>query len=218
MSVRSSELKAERATSELRFFRKPEIRYRHVKRAIDLVFVVLAAPAIALLVAACAVAILVTMGRPAFFVQKRTGYGGRVFRMYKLRTMRTSTSNDIVATSKNDPRITALGHFLRVSHLDELPQLLNIFKGDMTLVGPRPEQPELVTAYRSCLPEYDLRHSVVPGLTGWAQVKYGYASDLHETKEKLAYDIYYVRNVGPVLDLHIAVRTFLVYSNLDYVR
>ena len=123
-----------------------------------------------------------------------------------------------MATAKNDPRITPLGRFLRISHVDELPQLWNILKGDMTLIGPRPEQPELVEAYRSALSDYDLRHTVVPGLTGWAQVYYGYAADLQETTDKLAYDLYYVQNIGPTIDLKILVRTFTVYANLQYVR
>ena len=194
------------------------MRYTTVKRAIDLLFVVLAAPIAILLVAGCGLVILILMGRPVFFVQNRIGKGGRIFRMCKLRTMQQRPSGAVVATAKNDPRITSFGRFLRVSHLDEVPQLWNIAKGEMSLIGPRPEQPELVEVYRASLPGYDLRHTVVPGLTGWAQVYYGYASNVEETRIKLEHDLHYVSNLGPEIDLKILVRTILVYSNLNYVR
>jgi len=161
---------------------------------------------------------MLLMGRPVFFVQNRTGKGGRIFRMYKLRTMQCCPSEAVVATLKNDPRVTPFGRFLRLSHLDEIPQLWNILKGDMTLIGPRPEQPELVEAYRAAMPEYDLRHTVVPGLTGWAQVYYGYAANVEETRTKLDYDLHYIANFGPAIDLKILARTVAVYANLDYVR
>jgi lipopolysaccharide/colanic/teichoic acid biosynthesis glycosyltransferase len=193
--------------------------YAAVKRFLDFVFVALAALPALILIVGCGLAILVVMGRPVFFVQKRTGKGGRIFRMYKLRSMQKAQSREIIAaTAINDPRVTPLGRFLRHSHLDELPQLWNIVKGDMTLIGPRPEQPELVEVYRAALPGYDLRHSVVPGLTGWAQVYYGYAADVEETRTKLEHDLYYVSNFGPAIDVKILMRTISVYSNLTYVR
>lgn len=198
--------------------RPPRLDYAEVKRAMDLVFVALAALPALLLIAGCVLAILLRMGRPVFFVQDRTGQGGRTFRMYKLRSMQHCPSGTVVATLKDDPRITPLGRFLRVSHFDELPQLWNIVKGDMTLIGPRPEQPALVEAYRAALPGYDLRHIVVPGLTGFAQVYCGYAADVEETRTKLEHDLHYVSNFGPALDLQILMRTILVYSNLRYVR
>lgn len=194
------------------------MRYAAVKRAMDLLFVALAAPIAIVLIVGCGLLILVLMGRPVFFVQSRTGKDGCIFQMYKLRTMEQSRSGTIVATAKNDPRITSFGWFLRVSHLDEVPQLWNIVKGDMSLIGPRPEQPQLVEIYRTTLPGYDLRHRVVPGLTGWAQVNSGYAADVVETRIKLQYDLYYVYNFGPALDLQIFVRTILIYLNLNYVR
>ena len=194
------------------------MRYTAVKRAIDLLFVALAAPIAIVLVAGCGLAILLMMGRPVFFIQNRIGKGGRIFRMFKLRTMQQRPSGAAMATAKNDPRITSFGRFLRVSHLDEVPQLWNIAKGDMSLIGPRPEQPELVEVYRASLPGYDLRHTVVPGLTGWAQVYSGYASNVEETRIKLEHDLHYVSNFGPEIDLKILVRTILVYSNRNYVR
>ena len=194
------------------------VRYTAVKRAIDLLFVALAAPIAIVLIAICGLLILLLMGRPVFFIQNRIGKGGRIFRMYKLRTMQQGPSGAVMATAKNDPRITPLGRFLRVSHLDEMPQLWNIAKGDMSFIGPRPEQPELVEAYRATLPGYDLRHTVVPGLTGWAQVYYGYAADVEETRIKLEHDLHYVSNFGPEIDLKILVRTIGVYLNRNYVR
>lgn len=191
--------------------------YATVKRAMDFLFVALAALPAIMLIAACGLAILLLMGRPVFFVQNRTGKGGRIFRMYKLRSMQCQSSM-VVATAINDPRVTPFGRFLRLSHLDELPQLWNIVKGDMTLIGPRPEQPKLVEVYSAELPGYDLRHSVVPGLTGFAQVYYGYAADVEETRIKLEHDLYYVSNFGPTIDLKILVRTILIYSNLTYAR
>jgi lipopolysaccharide/colanic/teichoic acid biosynthesis glycosyltransferase len=196
----------------------PTFHYVEVKRIFDILFVVLVAPAAILLLAICALAILVSMGRPILFRQERVGKAGRVFSMCKLRTMETRQGSDVVATVKDDPRITPLGHWLRLAHFDELPQLWNILKGDMSLIGPRPEQPALVEAYRTALPEYDLRHSVVPGLTGWAQVYYGYAADLDETRQKLIFDLYYVRNISFRLDVQIFIRTFMIYANSKYVR
>ncbi|MBB6469929.1 lipopolysaccharide/colanic/teichoic acid biosynthesis glycosyltransferase [Aminobacter lissarensis] len=203
---------------QLLFPRSVRLDYSWAKRAIDIVVVILGAPAAILVIAGCCLAIFLKMGRPVFFAQDRTGLGGRVFKMYKLRTMNPRSSSGGEATSKDDPRVTPLGRFLRRSHFDELPQLWNILKGDMTLIGPRPEQPQLVAAYRSSLSDYDLRHTVVPGLTGCAQVYYGYASDLRETQAKLFYDLYYVHNIGPALDFQIAMRTFRVYSDPHYVR
>jgi lipopolysaccharide/colanic/teichoic acid biosynthesis glycosyltransferase len=203
---------------QLLFPRPVRLDYSWAKRAVDIVVVILGAPAAILVIGACCLAIFLKMGRPVFFVQDRTGLGGRVFKMYKLRTMNPRSSSGGEATSKDDPRVTPLGRFLRRSHFDELPQLWNILRGEMTLIGPRPEQPQLVAAYRSSLSDYDLRHTVVPGLTGCAQVYYGYASDLRETQAKLFYDLYYVHNIGPALDFQIAMRTFRVYSDPHYVR
>lgn len=201
--------------------RRPEpayVRYESVKRAIDLVFVALAAPIALFLIAGCASAILIVTGRPVFFVQSRTGKNGRVFQMYKLRTMQQSSSGIVSATIENDPRVTPLGRFLRVSHLDEIPQFWNIVKGEMSLIGPRPEQPQLVEIYRTKLPGYDLRHKVLPGLTGWAQVNCGYAADVDETRVKLQHDLYYVSNVSPTIDLKILVRTVMIFWDHKYVR
>jgi lipopolysaccharide/colanic/teichoic acid biosynthesis glycosyltransferase len=193
--------------------------YTGVKRAVDIAVVLLACPAVFLTVLLCALLIAAAMGRPIFFVQNRVGRDGRIFRIFKLRTMQlSSAAKERTATVKNDPRITPVGQFLRRSHLDELPQLWNILMGHMTLIGPRPEQPELVAHYREHIPHYDLRHLVTPGLSGWAQVYYGYAADVHETRHKLEHDLFYVQQFGPAMDLRIMARTVVIYSNPKFVR
>ncbi len=192
--------------------------YALFKRVLDVAVVLTASPAVLLITGASALLILMYMGRPIFFVQSRVGRSGHVFKMLKLRTMRVAAVSTSTATAKNDPRITSLGKFLRLSHLDELPQLWNILLGHMTLIGPRPEQPELVARYAELIPNYELRHLVTPGLSGWAQVHFGYAADVDETRVKLEHDLFYIQHFGPGMDLSILVRTILVYSNPVYVR
>jgi lipopolysaccharide/colanic/teichoic acid biosynthesis glycosyltransferase len=192
--------------------------YCAVKRGIDILFVLLGGPAVFLVIVVAAVAIMCSMGRPIFFVQERVGYRGRVFRMWKLRTMKVDPEAAAIPTSANDDRITPLGRFLRLSHLDELPQLWNILRGDMTLIGPRPEQVPLVEIYRRSLPHYELRHFVRPGLSGWAQVRYGYAETLPDTRRKLEYDLFYLLNFGPGLDLKITALTLAVLRDPAFVR
>lgn len=189
-----------------------------VRRGVDLAVVALCAPAVVLMIGGCALLIYLLMGRPIFFVQDRVGRGGRIFSMYKLRTMINHAPVSAHATVHNDSRVTPLGRFLRLSHLDELPQLWNILKGDMTLIGPRPEQPALVQSYLDIIPAYGLRHSVAPGLTGYAQVYYGYAANVEETRIKLEYDLHYIEHRCLKLDIKILIRTLLVYSNPNYVR
>ena len=193
-------------------------RYSGARRLADVALVLFASPATLVILALCAIAIVLLMGKPVLFVQDRIGRNGRKFRMLKLRTMTVSPVVESTATAPNDSRITPLGAFFRRFHLDELPQLWNILVGDMSFIGPRPEQPDLVAHYRSVIPHYDLRHLVTPGLTGWAQVCFGYAADVHETRTKLEYDLYYVQNFGLGLDLRVVAHTILVYANPVYVR
>jgi lipopolysaccharide/colanic/teichoic acid biosynthesis glycosyltransferase len=169
----------------------------------------MAAPA-ALVIILAAIAILFTMGPPVFFSQKRVGLGGKLFTLLKLRTMTQHPANNFGATLPGDRRITALGQVLRDSHIDELPQLWNVWRGEMSIVGPRPEQPHLVSLYEDVIPNYPLRHMVRPGLTGYAQVYFGYAATLAETRVKLEYDLHYIRQMGPGLDLTILFRTLAV--------
>jgi lipopolysaccharide/colanic/teichoic acid biosynthesis glycosyltransferase len=187
--------------------------YQALKRALDVALAALALPfAIPLLALGC-LAVFVTMGRPVFFVQPRVGRGGRTFRMIKLRTM---TRGDVrpsvegrMAVAEGQ-RVTPVGGLLRRLRVDELPQLWHVLVGDMSFVGPRPEWTLLAERYAAQLPTYDYRHVVRPGITGWAQVRSGYAGNLQETKLKVAYDLYYLKHLSLGLDLQILLRTIFV--------
>lgn len=182
-------------------------QYSRLKRLVDV-----AAGSIGLLVLVLAIP-MVLVGNlfanrgPLFYAQERVGRGGTVFRIVKFRSMRDDASASTDWTTEDDPRITTFGHVLRVSHVDELPQVWNIVRGDLSLVGPRPEQPRYVAELVEKLPFYDMRHIVRPGLTGWAQVKYGYAGDQRDALEKLQYDFHYLRRQSLTFDLRIVART-----------
>ncbi len=156
------------------------------------------------------VALLVrlTSPGPVFFRQVRCGLAGRPFTVYKFRTMRQDAERDGAKwASKNDPRVTRIGMLMRKTRIDEIPQLWNVLRGDMAFVGPRPERPEFVPWLAEQLPYYNLRHLIRPGLTGWAQVRYGYGATLEESREKLEYDLYYVKHASLGLDLLIMFET-----------
>jgi sugar transferase (PEP-CTERM system associated) len=145
---------------------------------------------------------------PILFSQTRVGQRGRPFTAYKFRTMRQDAeANGAVWATKDDPRVTSIGRFMRSTRLDEIPQLWNVLRGDMAFVGPRPERPEFVQWLSKEIPFYDLRHMIRPGITGWAQVRYRYGASLEETKRKLEYDLYYVKNQSIGLDLLIMFET-----------
>ena len=145
---------------------------------------------------------------PIFFKQTRVGLGGRTFQVVKFRTMRTDAeASGAKWASKNDPRVTRIGGFMRKTRLDEVPQLWNVLRGDMGFVGPRPERPEFVPWLTEQIPYFDLRHMIRPGLTGWAQVRYGYGATLAEAREKLEYDLYYIKHMSLGLDLLIMFET-----------
>jgi sugar transferase (PEP-CTERM system associated) len=145
---------------------------------------------------------------PVFFRQRRVGMGGRNFDVIKFRTMFTDAeAGGAKWATKNDPRVTKVGMFLRKTRIDEVPQLWNVLRGDMGFVGPRPERPEFVDWLKDELPFYYLRTLIRPGLTGWAQVRYGYGATLAETKEKLEYDLYYIKHMSLGLDLMIMFET-----------
>jgi lipopolysaccharide/colanic/teichoic acid biosynthesis glycosyltransferase len=140
--------------------------------------------------------------------QARVGRDGQRFSILKYRTMRAAPDGAPNEwTTEDDPRITPFGRVLRRTHLDELPQVVNIVRGDLSVVGPRPEQPHYVEELTAKIPFYDLRHLVRPGLTGWAQVKFGYAGDERDALEKLQYDFFYLRHQSLALDARIMVRT-----------
>ena len=145
---------------------------------------------------------------PIFFSQTRVGVGGKTFKVVKFRTMFTDAeAAGAKWATKNDPRVTKIGGFMRKTRIDEVPQLWNVLRGDMSFVGPRPERPEFIPMLSENLPFYYLRNLIRPGLTGWAQVRYGYGATLAETKEKLEYDLYYLKHMSLGLDLLIMFET-----------
>jgi sugar transferase (PEP-CTERM system associated) len=154
---------------------------------------------------------LSSRGRVLYW-QDRVGRDERVFRCYKFRTMRTDAEANTGPTwaEDDDPRITQVGRFLRKTRIDEIPQLLNVLQGDMSLVGPRPERPEFVAELNAKIPYYHLRHSIRPGITGWAQILYKYGSSVEDAKEKLRYDLYYIKNSSAGLDLLIIINTIKI--------
>lgn len=149
---------------------------------------------------------------PIIYRQERVGLGGRIFMCLKFRSMRTDAEKDGVArwAAKNDARVTRVGAFIRKTRIDELPQLLSVLKGQMSLVGPRPERPSFVAQLKEQIPFYDVRHSVKPGVTGWAQVRYSYGASLEDARRKHQFDLYYVKNNSLFLDLLVLIETVSV--------
>ncbi|HEU4857797.1 MAG TPA: exopolysaccharide biosynthesis polyprenyl glycosylphosphotransferase, partial [Rhodanobacteraceae bacterium] len=148
-------------------------------------------------------------GRPVLYRQERVGENGRTFALIKFRSMRTDAERDGVArwASKQDDRVTRVGRFIRKVRLDELPQLWNVLRGDMSIIGPRPERPQFVDDFNARIRYYSLRHCVKPGLTGWAQLRYPYGSSFEDAQEKLKFDLFYVKNHNFIFDLAILVQT-----------
>ena len=145
---------------------------------------------------------------PIFYSQERVGMGGKSFTIYKFRSMRTDAEKDGAKwATQNDSRVTRIGKFIRMTRIDELPQLVNVLKGEMSMVGPRPERPLFVKKLRAEIPYYDMRHIMRPGLSGWAQVRYKYGSSVEDSHEKLRYDLYYIKNYTLFLDLTILIET-----------
>lgn len=182
------------------------IRYTRMKRVVDVVLGLLGCVALAIVAPFVVIGDLVANRGPLLFRQERVGKNGRTFSMLKFRTMRAGSDRG-EWTTIGDPRITPFGRLLRRSHLDELPQVVNILRGDLSIVGPRPEQPSYVEELTQKLPYYPMRHLVRPGLTGWAQVKYGYAANAEDARQKLQYEFYYLRHQRLSFDLRIMVRT-----------
>lgn len=185
---------------------------RLAKRTFDVVtsaiLLVVAAPVMLL----TALAIKVDSRGPLFYRQERVGLGGRAFQCVKFRSMCIDAESDGVArwATKNDSRVTRVGAFLRKTRIDELPQLFSVLKGEMSIVGPRPERPEFVAKLKSQIPFYDLRHGVKPGVTGWAQVRYTYGASVEDARKKHQFDLYYLKNNTLLLDLQILVETVTV--------
>jgi len=183
------------------------IAKRCIDVAVSLIGIVLGLPLIGLV----ALAIWLETGFPVLFRQQRVGLGQRPFTILKFRSMYQNAEAGGASWAVNkDPRITRVGHLLRKFRLDELPQLFNVWRGEMSLVGPRPEQTQLCEMLQKSIPMFWRRHSVRPGITGWAQVKYHYVSTIEETERKLEYDLYYIKNLSLKLDLEIILATFKV--------
>ncbi len=183
--------------------------YEFTKRLLDILSGLLGLCFLIILYPIIALSILIDDGFPILYSQMRVGKNGRHYKIYKFRTMRKESQNDGIArmTTSDDQRITRIGKFLRRSHVDELPQVINILKGENSLIGPRAEQIELVDQFQKQIPFYRARLYIKPGLTGWAQVNQRYASTVEDTAVKLEYDLYYIKHRNLLLDLNIAVRT-----------
>ncbi|HKK48088.1 MAG TPA: sugar transferase [Alkalispirochaeta sp.] len=203
------------ATREIWFLenlnRGPNRGYHLIKRIVDVLAVILFTPIFLPLGVLTAVAVKLSSPGPAFFAQTRVGRNDQPFTLYKFRSMRTDAEKDGVAqwATENDPRITAVGRVIRATRLDEIPQVINVFRGEMSFIGPRPERPEFVSTLSRSIPHYHLRHLVKPGLTGWAQVRYRYGASEEDAAIKLTYDLYYVKNVSFVLDVKILLKTIM---------
>ena len=192
-------------------FEQGKVRHA-VKRLVDIIgssiLLVLAAPVMAF----AAIMVHLTSTGPILYRQERVGFGGKVFMCLKFRSMRNDAEKDGVArwATKNDSRVTPIGAFMRKTRIDELPQLFSVLRGEMSLIGPRPERPSFVAELRKHIPFYDLRHSIKPGLTGWAQVRSGYGASIEDARRKHQFDLYYVKNNSLVLDLLVLIETVSV--------
>ncbi|MCF4098419.1 sugar transferase [Maritalea mediterranea] len=188
--------------------------YLFIRKYLDWIIALFALPFFIPILAILAIWIKLDDGGPVFYIQERTGFKGKPFRMYKIRTMSHkssgSTSLEDAKTKEDDKRITRAGQFIRKSRLDELPQIFNILLGQMAWIGPRPNAVKLSEWYRSEFSQYDLRYLVPPGITGWAQVNHGHVATIDGEREKVAYDLFYAKNVSLSLDILIALRTIKV--------
>lgn len=191
--------------------------YEIISDPLERLFALLLGIVLLPLIILIALLIKITSPGSAFFSQRRLGKNEREFTIWKFRSMNADAEKNGPqwANYTNDARVTWLGNILRNSHLDELPQLYNIIKGELSFVGPRPERPEFIVKLRKELPYYDLRHLTKPGITGWAQINYRYAASAADAYQKLQYDIYYIKNNSLLLDLLILVRTikFLITNH-----
>jgi exopolysaccharide biosynthesis polyprenyl glycosylphosphotransferase len=185
--------------------------YSRLKRVSDIVLSVVGLILSSPLTLLASIAIKLDSRGPVIFSQTRTGKNGKPFTIYKLRTMRQDAEKDGAKwASKNDNRITPVGNFLRKTRIDEIPQMYNVLRGDMSFTGPRPERPEFDEELAKQIPYYMLRYLIKPGLTGWAQVNYGYGASVEDAKMKLKYDLYYIKNYSFYLDMRIVLRTILI--------
>ena len=186
----------------------PSQLYLTLKQWLDGAMIILTAPIVMPIVLLTIIAIRLESSGNAIFTQERVGQGGKIFRIYKLRSMaKNAEASGARLAQTNDARVTKVGRFIRKTRIDELPQFINVLKGEMSLIGPRPEQKSFVDEFEQKIPFYGYRHIVKPGISGWAQVTQGYASDEDETKVKLEHDFYYIKNFSFTLDMLIVIKT-----------
>jgi len=179
-----------------------------IKRPIEFIFAIILTILFLPVMLLISIMIKLTSRGSVIYKQQRIGKNGRVFILYKFRTMIPEAESDGPKwAEEQDERVTIIGRFLRRTHLDELPQLINVIKGDLSFVGPRPERPEFVEHLKKKIPYYEIRHLIKPGITGWAQINYKYASSIDDTYEKLQFDIYYIKKRSIVLDILILLKT-----------
>ncbi|TDR57265.1 exopolysaccharide biosynthesis polyprenyl glycosylphosphotransferase [Halomonas ventosae] len=196
----------------------PSFFYQGFKRCVDLGAALLLLPLIAPVMLAIATAIRLDSPGPALFVQPRMGFRGVPFRVYKFRSMYIDQKGSGFTEGDDDPRITRVGRFIRKCRLDELPQLFNVIKGEMSFIGPRPESMELSKWYERDVPFFSYRHVVRPGISGWAQVEQGYAAEVDGMTTKLQYDFYYIKHFSLWLDVLIAFKTLKTIVTGDGAR
>ena len=185
----------------------PSSAYLRLKRLVDTVVVLLTLPVTLPVALVAALAILIFDGRPILFRQVRIGFHGQRFVMLKFRTMQQGSEKGPLFTTEGDARVTRLGRILRRFRIDELPQIINIIRGEMSWIGPRPESLDLAEWYESEVPFYSYRHIVRPGITGWAQVHQGNVAEIKAATAKLRYDFYYIKYFSPWLDILVAAKT-----------
>jgi exopolysaccharide biosynthesis polyprenyl glycosylphosphotransferase len=182
-----------------------------LKRIIDVVAALVGLVMLIPLTLMLAIAIKLDTPGPVFYKQMRVGLRGRPYMIWKFRSMRQDAETMGARwASTGDPRVSRVGRWLRKWRMDEVPQLINVLRGEMSLVGPRPERPVFVQELRNSIPYYDLRHTVRPGITGWAQTKFRYGASKEDSHVKLQYDLYYVKNLSLMLDMRIVLNTIKV--------
>jgi len=187
--------------------------YELIKYCADMVIIVTTSPITILISIVVALLIKLESPGPILYTQTRVGKGNRLFTLYKFRSMRQTGDTVAQFASVTDPRITRVGRIIRKMRIDELPQFINILKGDMSLIGPRPEQPDFVAEYEKKIPFYSYRHIIRPGITGWAQVRHGYTASSDETIVKLEHDFYYIKHCSFSLDFIVLLMTLRIVVN-----
>lgn len=182
--------------------------YLQKRRALEFILTLILSPFLLFLILIVSLTLTLFDKGPVLFIQNRLGKRGKLFRMYKFRTM-YQNCDDRFLTSTNDKRVTRIGKFLRQTKLDELPQLLNVLRGEMSIIGPRPTPENFYELYKSQIPYYSIRHLILPGITGWAQIMLGYTKTIEQERQKFYLDLEYIKNIGFSYDIKILCYTLL---------